>query len=764
MKPVVRVAQLELNILFYSPIAWFLLAVLLVQCGIIFPDVLGAFVRSSMMHQSLDALTNYIFNWRGSGIFRVVGGSLYLYLPLLTMGLISRETSSGTIKLLYSSPIKVREIIFGKFAAMMVFNLLLIGVVGIFVVFSIFTIESPDIGQLFSGLLGMYLLLCAYAAIGLFMSCLTSYQVVAAISTLVVFSILSYIGMVWQDTGFVRDLTYFLSIAGRASKMYGGLITTKDALYFVTIMYIFLGFGICKLLAGRESRSLLVRSGRYALVFVSALLIGYVTSRPRFTGYYDATANKTNTLTVNARRIIKEFGGEPLEVTSYINLLDNYYFDGAPERRNADMTRWEPFVRFKPDIRFKYVYYYDSVPNPAFYERYPGMSLRQIAQKMAGILHINLADFKSPAEIHQMIDLRPESNRYVMQLKYKGRSTFLRLFDDSQVFPGERETSAALKRLLGAKPPKILFVQGNLERSLYKMGDRDYGMLTSRKQYRWSLVNQGFDVDTISLKTREIPSDITALVVADPRMDLDTVTMGKVLRYIEGGGNLLIAGEPGKQAVLNPLLAPLGVQLMEGTLVQQSQNIAANLVLAGITSAAAGLSTEMKWVVENEEPISMPSAAALSYTGNGPFTTRPLLLSDRSGWITKERLVLDSADIRYAAENGDVRGAFPVSLCLTRPVGVKEQRIVVTGDADFMSNVELNRKNVVTGNENFDASLFGWFTHGAFPIDTSRPPSRDNHLWLTGKVMVYVRLVFRWLLPGLFVAFGTILLLRRQRK
>ena len=41
-------------------------------------------------------------------------GKLYLYLPLLTMGLMSREINNGTIKLLYSSPIKVREIVFGN--------------------------------------------------------------------------------------------------------------------------------------------------------------------------------------------------------------------------------------------------------------------------------------------------------------------------------------------------------------------------------------------------------------------------------------------------------------------------------------------------------------------------------------------------------------------------------------------------------------------------------------------------------------------------
>src|SRR5258708_6392519 len=163
------------------------------------------------------------------------------------MGLMSREISSGTIKLLYSSPIKVREIIYGKFVAMMVYNLLLIGVLLLFVIAGIITVPHFDYGLVLSGLLGIYLLLCAYSAIGLFMSCLTAYQVVAAISTFVIFAFLSYIGTMWQEIDFVRDLTYSLAMTGRAEKMIAGLITTKDLAYFGVIIYLFLGLSILKL-------------------------------------------------------------------------------------------------------------------------------------------------------------------------------------------------------------------------------------------------------------------------------------------------------------------------------------------------------------------------------------------------------------------------------------------------------------------------------------------------------------------------------------
>src|ERR1700722_15219288 len=295
MKTILKIARTELALLFYSPIAWFLLVAFLFQAGLAYTGALENFLIQQDMGgrhlQYLTFLAGKVFA-PPYGIWPALVRNLYLYLPLLTMGLISRELNGGTIKLLYSSPIKVREIILGKFLAMMIYNLALVGILAIVVVCGLFNLHSPDIGLLISALIGIYILLCAYAAIGLFMSCLTSYQVVAALSTLVLLAALSYVGTMWQDIDFVRDLTYFLSISGRANHMLQGLITTNDLLYFVVIIFIFLSFSVYKLQGDRESKPAWIKAGRYVLIVVGALAIGYVTSRPGLIGYADLTATR----------------------------------------------------------------------------------------------------------------------------------------------------------------------------------------------------------------------------------------------------------------------------------------------------------------------------------------------------------------------------------------------------------------------------------------------------------------------------------------
>ena len=796
MKTIFKIAKTELALLFYSPIAWFLLVAFLFQCGLAYTGTMENYLIQQEMGgrglQYLTFLTTRIFAPQ-YGIWTGLVSKLYLYLPLLTMGLMSRELSSGTIRLLYSSPIKIREIIFGKFLAMMLYNLALVAILLLIVVCGLFNIRSADAGMLFSGLLGIYILLCAYAAIGLFMSCLTSYQVVAALSTLVLLGVLSYIGTLWQDIDFVRDLTYFLSISGRADHMLLGLITTKDILYFGVIIAIFLSFSIYKLQSDRESKPAWVKAARYVLIVIFALALGYISSRPGLIGYLDTTATRTMTLTDNAQKIIKETGDAPLEVTSYINLLDNRMWYGRPENRNQDMERWEPYLRFKPGIRFHYVYFYDSTGDKGLFKYNPGMTRDSLAEKYARSLKIDLKLFKTPAEIRKMIDLRPEENRYVMQLKYKDKTTFLRLFNDQGVFPSETETSAAIKRLMQAHMPKIAFVQGESERSIDKGGDRQYKMLTNEITFRYSLINQGFDVETVMLKDQEIPADIAALVIADPKIPFDSSSLRKIREYIAAGGNLLLAGEPGKQAVLNPILQLLGVQLMEGMLVQQSKDFSPELVQPFLTPAAAGLTKMLHKDADDSLVVTMRGAAALSYSMDGPFTVIPLLMTDgKSCWNKKvkpneEEIESDentggtvmmsaggamampmqggkSRAIAYSPADGDQKGPLPAVIGLTRTVNGRQQRIVVAGDADFLSNVELSRSNPMTANFSFSTALFSWFSYGEFPIDTSRPGSKDTRLNLTNAGMTSLRVLLLGILPGILLIAGIILLIRRKRK
>lgn len=244
MKTLLRIARVELSLLFYSPVAWLVLAVFTIQAGAGWFDVLQEFEVAQQDGQKLTDLTVWFFGMGNYGMLNAVQQHLYLYIPLLTMGTISRELSSGSIKLVLSSPVSLGQIVFGKMLSIMVLGGLFIGVLALYGVAGYFMIAPFDVGLVLSGLLGLYLLLCAYAAIGIFMSSLTSYQPIAALATLAAFAALNTIGTMWQDISIMRELTYVLSIKGRANTFIGGLVITREIFYFVTIIILFLGLTI----------------------------------------------------------------------------------------------------------------------------------------------------------------------------------------------------------------------------------------------------------------------------------------------------------------------------------------------------------------------------------------------------------------------------------------------------------------------------------------------------------------------------------------
>ncbi|MNJ95538.1 ABC-type uncharacterized transport system [compost metagenome] len=763
MKKIIQIARLELGLLFYSPIAWLLMIVLFVQMSLRFTSALPDIQRAP----AASFLTATLFtDPMQIGVLSSILRDLYLYIPLITMGMISRETSSGSIKLLFSSPVKLSQVVYGKFAAMLAYNLIILGIMGIFIIVGAWFIPHFDYPHILVALLAAYLLLSAYSAIGIFVSSLTTYQAVAAISTFVVLAFMNYIGTVGQGIDFVRDLTHSLSMPSRAERMMAGLLNTRDVIYYLVIIGMFLAFTIIKLEMERRVKSVIQQATRYALIVWIGLSITYITSRQPMIAYYDATATKVNTLTKAGQELLKKMGDGPVEMTEYINGIEDSYNQATPKLRIADIARWEPYLRFKPNINLKWVYYYDSIPGLTENLVKYNSTFNNYVLLMSNIQRLELRNFLTPDEIHKQINLQVEGARVVMQLEFQGKKTFLRTFPapDQAFWPKEAETGAALKRLIMA-PPKIVFATDGYQRSMDKMGDRDYKSLLNTKTVRSSLINQGFDVDSVSLENEEIPAGISVLIIADPRVAYSATALAKLNKYLSGGGNAMIAGEPGKQSIVNPMLDSLGVKMLDGTLVQRSKDYSFGLVTPVLAAGAVAMAPGLQAFYAARWPVSMPDAAALSYSEKGSFDIHPLLMTDaQTSWLKKGKFTLDSAALTIETRNGDEEGAFPTALMLMRQVKNKEQRIIVSGDADFFSNAELNRNNMQTLNGGFAASIFRWFSYGEFPIDASRPPSRDNSTTLTKGSVKTLQILYYFVIPGAIFLVGLIILIRRKRK
>ena len=764
MKTTYRIAVAELRSLFCSPVAWLILVIFAVQVGVAFGDAFDRQVQSQALGHTLWNVTSGIFTgWLG--IFPRFLGNLYLYIPLLTMGLMSREYSSGSIKLLFSSPVTDSQIIFGKYFSVLIYNLVLVLPLLLMGVFCGFAVKDADLPLIFTGILGIYLLISAYGAIGLFMSSITSYQVVAAMGTLAVLAALNYVGEVGQDYAFVRDITYWLSISGRANEFINGLICSEDLLYFLLIIALFLTLSILKLRAGRRKESRGKVWGTYGIVIAVALLIGYVSTLPTMKYYYDATATKTNTLTQVSQDIMKKMDGG-LKITTYVNLLDDNYSTALPRNLKNDYERLEQYIRFKPDIKLDYVYYYDDA-NSELDSRLEGCkTLEEKAQRMANILGMDINFFLTPDQMRQKLDLSDEGHRFVRVLEREnGQKSILRLYDDNEKHPSETEISAALKRFVVASP-KVAFITGHEMRNIEQTGDRDYNQFAKNKYFRHSLINQGFDIVTLSLEEQDIPENIDIIVLADMKTPFSEIESERLNKYIARGGNLFILGDARRQDIMGPIVEQFGVTFMPGTLVEMKENDSPSLIVGNITPEAAQRFKAYARPYEFGYKVTMPDAVGLAFDSSKGFNACPIITTDSLSW--NELQTTDFLDDvpQYNPETGEQQGVIPTILALDRKVGDKEQRIVVAGDADCVSNGEMSRSRNGYYSTNFTVitGTFRWLSYDEYPLDTERPRPTDDAVYVGREARKLVRYAWYTLLPVVFAAIGITNLVRRKRR
>ena len=768
MRKIYEIAKAELQTLFYSPVAWLIIVIFVFQISLIFSSVLETMVTTTMMGYQNSALTMKIFaNPMGNGLLFQVQNYLYLYIPLLTMGLMSREFSSGSIKLLYSSPVTNAQIIFGKYISMLVYALLLTFIVGVYVLFGCCVIENVEWKWLLTGLLGIFLLICTYAAIGLFMSSLTSYQIVAAIGTLTVLAILNYIGRLWQDIEFVRDITYWFSLSGRSTSFLLGFIGSENVIYFVAVIALFLALTIVRLQACRQKARWTTSVMKYMTIIVLTIVVGYITSRPGMKHYYDATKNKVNTLTPNSQAVVEKMEGG-LTITTYMNILDDANIGIAfPRYVNADMARFSQYQRFKPEIKLKYVYYYDSINNPSLERRFPNMTMEERAKRLMELYKVSPRLFLKPGEVDKLTDLSQEGKTFVRELvRENGRRTFLRIYDDFEKLPSEAEITAAFKRIT-MDLPVVGFVQGHGERSIEDLDNKSFSAFVNNRHFRQSLINQGFDAKEVILD-RPISDSVGILVVADPREKYTESELQYLKEYINRGDNLIVLGEPQRNDVLNPLTNYLGVALQSAELFNAGEYI--DLTQAHVTESITkfDLLYNLHGLYWTKAVISMPGAGALEYSPVQDFDMTKLFVTDSLAWGEMQPFYWGDEEQKPTCDTtvGERQGEYTVGLALTRKVGKKNQKIVVLGDADCLSNGELSssRRGVRAANFLMIPGFFHWMSDGEVPVDIRRPAFQDNVLNLTYDGMKWVSASFQWVFPGILLLLALFIWIRRKSR
>jgi ABC-2 type transport system permease protein len=236
----------ELKSLFASPLAWVVLAFLQIILAWIFLTRVDYFltVQGQLARvPNAPGLTEIVV----VPLFGIASIVLLMSVPLLTMRLVAEERRSQTMTMLISAPLSMTHIVLGKFIATLVF-LALIGGLIVLMGLSLLMGGRLDPGLIFTNLVGLLLLTGAFAAIGLFVSCLTTHPVVAAVGSLAAFLVLWLINIAASDPS---SPLHLLSLLKHFESFMNGSIAVTDLVYFVLLIAVFLILSIRRLDADR---------------------------------------------------------------------------------------------------------------------------------------------------------------------------------------------------------------------------------------------------------------------------------------------------------------------------------------------------------------------------------------------------------------------------------------------------------------------------------------------------------------------------------
>jgi ABC-type uncharacterized transport system involved in gliding motility auxiliary subunit len=360
-------------------------------------------------------------------------------------------------------------------------------------------------------------------------------------------------------------------------------------------------------------------------------------------------------------------------------------------------------------------------------------------------------EFINPDTVPEQVRELGISSGGELRVSYRGRSENIQTLS-------EHTLSNSLLRLSRQEQRWIAFLTGHGERE--PLGETNHGLGI----FGAELERKGLNVQKVNLTETGIPTNISLLVVAGPRVNLLPGEVSALLDYVRQGGNLLWLAEPGDLHGLEPLAELLGIDFLPGRVVDAGSQ------LFGVDNPTFVVITAYPQheITGNMATVTVfPEVAALGLRDSGAWTQVPLLTTLPRSWTELGEL---AGEISFDADTDERAGPLDIGVVLTRKRPASEameaaaepteQRVIVIGDGDFLSNTYLGNG----GNLGLGLNMVHWLSHDDAFIDIQVQAAPDTTLELgrTAQAVIGIGLLFG--LPLLLLVSGLLVWLRRRRR
>ncbi|PZW38875.1 ABC-2 type transport system permease protein [Mesonia algae] len=224
----------EINSFFSSTIGYLVVGIFLIVCGLFLWVFTGEF----------NILDNGFANL--SPFFLLAPWVFLFLIPAITMRSIAEEKKQGTLEILLTQPITKWQLVLGKYFGAFALSILAI-IPTLLYVYAISELGSTpgnyDLGVILGSYVGLLLLSATYTSIGIFASSLTENQIVSFILAVLLCFLLYFAFDGISNLAIFNSETYgieYLGLSYHYKSISRGVIDTRDLIYFISIIFLFL--------------------------------------------------------------------------------------------------------------------------------------------------------------------------------------------------------------------------------------------------------------------------------------------------------------------------------------------------------------------------------------------------------------------------------------------------------------------------------------------------------------------------------------------
>ena len=258
---------------------------------------------------------------------------LFRWMPLLMIFLVSaltmrqwsEEQKMGTLEILLTLPVRLSQLVIGKFLAVLILVSVALGLT-LGLPLTVSMMGNIDWGPVAGGYLGAILMASSYIAIGLFVSSRTDNQIIALIVTVLLSGCFYLVGSS-GITGFVgNDTGEFLRAFGTGSRFASierGVLDLRDILFYGSLSIFFLTLNVYSLDRKRWSSGPITAAYRRNIMLAVALICANLAAaniwfNPIHTLRADLTENREYSISGSTKDLISNLT-EPLILRGYFS-------------------------------------------------------------------------------------------------------------------------------------------------------------------------------------------------------------------------------------------------------------------------------------------------------------------------------------------------------------------------------------------------------------------------------------------------------------